>query len=81
MGTTYELATQGKLVLSLDEHSNQLDIAIGNDLTGREVAIRDLTPEQTVDIALEMLKVCSYWSEDGTIERKITEFKQKGYHW
>ncbi len=84
MGTTYTIAKQGETEFYLDEHSNKLDVVVSElDAEGNNntVEIRAQTPEAVVQMALEMLKVCSYWTEDGYIEKAIADFKSKGYYW
>jgi hypothetical protein len=90
MGTTYRIAKQGNLEFTIDEHSNKLDLCVGAnvELNGTKygngsiaVTMSNLAPEAVIQMALEMLKVCSYWTEDGTVERAIAEFRSRGYHW
>lgn len=84
MGTTYTIAKRGEIEFYLDEHSNKLDVSISRlDAKGDYYVeeINDQTPEAVIEMALAMLKVCSYWTEPGTVEKAITEFKSKGYHW
>ena len=84
MGTSYTIAKQGDTEFYLDEHSNKLDVSVSRldakgDLFIEE--IKNQTPESVIQMALEMLKVCSYWTEEGTVERAIIAFKTKGYSW
>lgn len=84
MGTTYMIAKQGDTEFYLDEHSNKLDVSISRLDTKGDLFIEELkaqTPEVVIQMALKMLKVCSYWTEEGAVEKAIIEFKAKGYHW
>lgn len=75
MGTTYDIATIGGKNIELDEMSNTLTLWVGAEKTDRA------EPEVIVKIALKMLTVCSYWMEDGAIEKAIQEYKDAGYSW
>ncbi len=33
-----------------------------------------MTPKQVIDTAIEMLRVCAYWGEDGEVEAAISNF-------
>lgn len=80
MGTTYGILQGDSTEIELDERSNTLELYI-RDSGGNEVHTERFTPEQIISAALEMLKVCSYWTEEGAVEKAIAEFKSKGYSW
>jgi hypothetical protein len=65
VSTQYEVLKKGGYIIELDEHSGVLDIAVGRavpvDEMDWEARVRDLTPEEIVKMALEMLQVASYW--------------------
>ncbi len=64
MSTEYEiLRLSDRFHISLDEHSNKLDIASCADVYRIDYLTRDLEPAQVLKMALEMLKVASYWMD------------------
>jgi len=79
MGTTYAIYEDEKAAFELDEMSNTLSLCMGNE--DSVIQTRRLAPDQVIQIALEMLKVCSYWTEEGTVEKSIEAFKAKEYSW
>lgn len=80
MGTTYGIWQGDGSEISIDEMSNKLQLFI-NNVMGEEVYTEKMEPEQMINAALEILKVCSYWTGEGTVEKAIADFKAKGYHW
>lgn len=81
MGTSYDIITNRKdgFDFTIDEHSNKLDISI--DFRGEPRGdIKNLTPEELISAAFQMLTVASYWCEEGTVEKMMANYK-KGYHW
>jgi hypothetical protein len=82
MSTEYEiLRVDEDTYVSLDEHSNRLDLSVNFDEDKNSCVVRDLSPEQIVEMALEMLKVASYWmdSDDFNIVLKAY-LEKKGPH-
>lgn len=80
MGTTYGILQGDHSEIEPDEMSNKLTICI-RDSSGNEISSERYTPEQIIQMSLEMLKVCSYWAEEGAVEKAITAFKAKDYSW
>ena len=86
MGTSYTLHKNETTSLSLDEMSNEFDLCIwvqAFDPTRDDddprieslasVEMSNLTVEEVTEIALEMIKVCSYWAEDRDYMERVAE--------
>lgn len=80
MGTCYGILQGDSSEIELDEMSNKLQLCLRMS-NGDELSSDRFTPEQLIAAALEILKVCSYWAEEGAVEKAIATFKAKGYHW
>lgn len=78
MGTSYTILKKDGLEVSLDEHSNVLDLALYGDVAAGQAVSRvdDLTPAELVAMALEMLQVASYWMDDDAF--KAAAFAKMG---
>jgi hypothetical protein len=62
MGTEYLLFKHKQTELLLQEHSNKLDLVLYNcENEKRTATIYDIEPEEAIKIALEMIKVASYY--------------------
>ena len=81
MGTTYTLIEKNNITLDLDEMSNKFDLILWEDLEpdhalpemGNNIEIPDLTVEDVTEIALEMIKACSYWAKDRDYMERVAE--------
>jgi len=81
MGTTYTLIEKNNITLDLDEMSNKFDLMLWEDLEhdralpemGNNIEMSNLTAEEVTEIALEMIKVCSYWAEDRDYMERVAE--------
>ena len=86
MGTEYPLGSYsdkrtGLITdVSLDEMSNTLELRIHTRITdydsGVQVCTPMLTPEQITGMALKMLQVVTYWTEDGYVGMRIAAFQK-----
>lgn len=71
MSTSYELIQTGEGIAQLHEHSNLFDLAVDNQTRNEEAYLRDLTPQQVVVAAMNMLQVASYWMDEDDLKKAV----------
>ena len=73
MSTSYTLLERDGLVVELDEGANKFSVDITGDITmmaaeegfgAQAYTSRSIKPEEVVAMAMEMLKVATYWMSD-----------------
>lgn len=76
--TLYKNDFTGK-ELFICEHSNEFDFCLNEDTvtTDKEVSINSLSPEQTLEIFLKGIQVCSYWMDTDELKKKVKAFIEK----
>lgn len=73
MSTSYPILEFEKTSLSLDEHSNKLDITISSQHQGvcTTCSIEDRTPAEIVQAACAMLTAASYWMDPDEFDLQV----------
>lgn len=73
MGTQYDIIQKEQLIFSVDEHSNKFDLVFRGLKSDLWLEMQDLSPDELIQAALEMLKVASYWTDPGTVRKAFEE--------
>lgn len=79
MSTNYTVYEDDRKELALGEHSNLLDIDLYTKISRYdqelEASLNDLEPIQVIEIALQMIKVASYYTdgEYGDTKKRIID--------
>ncbi|UXS23131.1 hypothetical protein [Agrobacterium tumefaciens] len=80
MSTSYPIFKSKALLIELDERSNtfSLDVTSGVDTALEELtAYGDFTPDEVIAMALEMLKVASYWTSEDEVRAAAAKYVQE----
>jgi hypothetical protein len=89
MGTTYTVMKKGKLTVELDEMSNLFALHVtGTSGVSNEQVMVDmeptenwartstsLAPDDVIKMALEMLKVASYWCDSDDFDKAVRDWR------
>lgn len=73
MSTQYDIIQKDQLIFFVDEHSNKFDLVFRNLQGTLWIEMQELSPDELIQAALEMLKVASYWTEPGTVRKAFEE--------